>query len=53
LDVPRRQAGPRLVLPLERLHGRAAIVIGALTLVSALLVAPVPTYVSWARLLCG
>jgi len=39
----------RLALPLER----AAIVIGAVTLASALLVAPAPTYDSWAWLLWG
>ena len=48
LRVPRG-----LALPLARVRGRAAIVIGVVTLVSALLVAPAPTYDSWSWLLWG
>ena len=49
----RPAAARRLALPLERVRGRAAIVIGVVTLASALLVAPAPTYDSWSWLLWG
>ena len=53
VDVARAPgAARRLALPLGR-GGRAAIVIGLVTLVSALLVAPAPTYDPWAWLLWG
>ena len=50
---PASRAPRGLALPLARVRGRAAIVIGVVTLVSALLVAPAPTYDSWSWLLWG